>query len=274
MKDLMVTNLASDLTQNDVRDILQECLNSTTSESRIYESLMTLVRSFKESLAAYEPEYECERELLSSIENAKYISNVLKKCSQRTESLRYYYFGMYHAKIEQIQEDILARQVSIKQQEVASRKHFSSIMQILYSQQMVQQSELAKLLSIDRANLSREMDRLCLAGFVEERKAGKFKLYNLSAQGHVFYNRYLSTQSQLQQTQRLDLPVINTIQVYRNDRQIQYHESLTKSYLHLYDESPSYAYWKASPQLSDSIDYVFIDSEKKGLELDEYDYKN
>lgn len=192
MKESIATKSTVSLTRNDAQTIFQECTHSETTEAQIYERLMSLIRGFQEGLSTC---LQHENELQKSLEVAKCISSMLRKNAQRTGNIRYYYFGMFQTKLDQIQEEVLERQVSTIQQEVSSRKHFASIMQILYIQQMVRQSELSKQLSVDKGNLSREMDRLVLAGFVEERKAGKFRLYNLSAQGRAFYDKHLLLKS-------------------------------------------------------------------------------
>jgi predicted transcriptional regulator len=170
------------------------CISEERSDADVYEALMFVIRSFREIKSSSAN----AKQMQSSFDNAKYISSSLRKQARKKKALRYYYFGMYQAKLEQLYDEFLhARSIS-KQQAVENRKYFSQIMKILYDQEVVRQCDLAKSLHVERANLSREMSLLALAGLVEERKTGKLKLYNLSALGYDYCNKFYLTKGKIE----------------------------------------------------------------------------
>lgn len=190
-----LTEMASTLSINNTKEIASECLSKSTSAGLVYEVLMKIVRNITEQMQIPERENQIQLQL----DCAKRIAGFLRKRSQREGYLRYYYFGMFQADVDRLQIELTNRQSVAARQSVTSRKHFTRIMQVLYSKDFVQQSILANELNIEKANLSREMQRLIDAGFVEQRKCGKYKIYNLSAVGRTYYNKNLLVQNQLNQ---------------------------------------------------------------------------
>lgn len=196
MSKLIINDTAL-LPVNSADETINLCINEESSDADVYEALMVVIRSFREGKSSSAN----AKQMQLSFDNAKYISSSLRKQARKKKALRYYYFGMYQAKLEQLYDEFLhARSIS-KQQEVENRKYFSQIMKILYDQEVVRQCDLAKTLHIERANLSREMSLLALAGLVEERKTGKLKLYNLSALGYDYCNKFYLTKEKIEPSQ-------------------------------------------------------------------------
>lgn len=134
---------------------------------------------------------------IESVDNALLLSKGLKKAAQDNNALKFYYFGLYQAYIEALQKDINVKSKEAQEQNVAARKHFAEIMQVLYRKQICRHSEMAQILQMNPGNLSREMERLVEIGYVGERKVGKYKFYNLSPIGFKYYDTYLRMEAQL-----------------------------------------------------------------------------
>lgn len=188
-----LTEMVSTLSVDNTKEIATECLSKSTSAGVVYEVLMKIVQNITEQIQIPEQGNQVQLQL----DCAKRIASLLRKRSQREGFLRYYYFGMFQADLDRLQIEFTNQQSIAIRQSVASRKHFARIMQVLYSQEFVQQSILASQLNIEKANLSREMQKLIDVGFVEQRKCGKYKIYNLSAIGRSYYDKNLLLQNQL-----------------------------------------------------------------------------
>ncbi len=178
---------ASRLDPNVMQKIMALCTNMEVSSHQVNHILMMLVRKFSEQLAI-----NALAEIMQSeLEMADRLGQKLRKDAKMNKALRYYYYGVYSEKMNQIQQDFTKQRSVGLQQAVVSRKNFKPIMCCVYKKGMIQQSELAKQLNIERGNLSREMTHLVKAGFIEQRKAGKYKLYNLSSMGENYFKQYL-----------------------------------------------------------------------------------
>lgn len=194
MSELIKNDSTQLLTVHKADEIVRLCMNEGISDTDVYESLMAVIRAFT----------DCKSSLIGSeqmqvgIDSAKYVSSTLRKHARRNKALRYYYYGMYHAKVDQLHDELIKKRAISKVQEVENRKYFSQIMTILYEREVVRQCDLAKELRIERANLSREMDLLISAGLAEEKKTSKLKLYNLSAHGYEYCNKYFSAKEKLE----------------------------------------------------------------------------
>lgn len=194
MSELIKTDSTQLLTVHKVDEIVRLCTNENISDADVYESLMAVLRTLtdcKTSLSSTE-------QMQAGLANAKYVSSTLRKFARRKKALRYYYFGVYHAKVDQMLDELVQKRTISKIQEVGNRKYFSQIMTILYERNVVRQCDLAKELHIERANLSREMDLLVSVGLVEEKKTSKLKLYNLSAYGYEYCNKFFAAKEKLE----------------------------------------------------------------------------
>jgi hypothetical protein len=190
----MIINDTALLPVSKADETINLCISEERSDADVYEALMVVIRSFRESKSSSAN----AKQMQVSFDNAKYISSTLRKQARKQKALRYYYFGMYQATLEQLYDEFLHSRSISNQQAVENRKYFSQIMKILYDQEVVRQCDLAKALHIERANLSREMSLLALAGLVEERKTGKLKLYNLSALGYDYCNKFYLTKGKIE----------------------------------------------------------------------------
>lgn len=187
-----------EITENKALETVLVCVNKDTKLEEVRNRLTGIVRQIKEALT----EDRVNKNLQVYLGLAEEISTALRKNARKNDALRYYYFGMYQALIENLQEEHIKKETLAVEHEATSRKHFSRIMQALYAKDFQHLSGLARELKIDKANLSREMEYLILAGFVEQTKSTKFRFYNLSARGYVYYNRFLFEKSSLEPEER------------------------------------------------------------------------
>lgn len=180
------------ITPEMTQTLVQFCTDENVNADKAYRCLMNIVRYLTERL-----ESNRQDNLQLELDIAKRVSSLLRRYAQKNGMLQVYYFGIYQEKLEQLQGELTELREIMVRQGVVGRKNFAPIMQTLYKNSMMCQSELADLLGIEKGNLSREMDKLAEAGFVEQRRIGKYKQYNLSANGRAYYDQYLKMQSQL-----------------------------------------------------------------------------
>lgn len=178
---------ASRLNPSDMQKIMELCTNASVNSTQVSQLLMTIVRKISEQFVINTVANEVQNEL----EMASLLAKKLRKHAKEHEALRYYYFGVYNARLDKLQADLVKQQSLGIRQEAAGRKNFKPIMSCVYKKGIVRQSELAKQLNMERGNLSREMTHLVTAGFIEQRKAGKYKLYNLSSMGEDYFKHFL-----------------------------------------------------------------------------------
>ena len=195
--DRNTNNLA--LLKNNPQSIVNLCLDSSTGVGSVQDTLESLVRTMNESLAllsdggtntTQEKEFECY------INVSQRIADILQKNARENGVLKYFFMGAYQNELKHIRAKWNKQKEKTYLYSVVKRKHIASIMQILYKNTMINHAELSHQLPMNKGNLSREMQRLVVAGLVEQRNAGKYKYYNLSAQGLAYYKEYLMPPSQ------------------------------------------------------------------------------
>ena len=181
------------LTLDNAQELVQFCVNPETNAGSVQSYLGTILREMKEMVLSLSVESSVDEQIIpckNSLKLARRITDVFQKAAWKNNALKYYYMGEFYAEIRQLEGMLIDYTETTTQEAVSKRKNFLSIISIIYKEQMIRQVDLARLLKMDRSNLSREMDVLVAAGFVEQRKSGKYKLYNLSAQGIRYYSKY------------------------------------------------------------------------------------
>lgn len=173
--------LAAAISEERSDQIIQKCTYAQTSDAEVNKILNSLLQEIVKIDSTI---------LEEAIGEARYIADSLRNEARRNKGLRYFYYGMYQAKVEQMQEQFLKEETEALQNEVIYRKHFTEIMEVLSSVETIRQSTLAQMLKMNRSNLSREMNRITEAGFAEERKTQKLKVYCLSPQGAQYCARH------------------------------------------------------------------------------------
>ena len=261
MSELIENESTQLLTVHRADEIVRLCMNESISDADIYESLMAVIRAFTDCKSSLVDSVQMQ----AGIDSAKYISSTLRRYARKNKALRYYYYGMYHVKVDQLLDELIKKRTISKVQEVENRKYFSQIMTILYDREVVRQCDLAKELHIERANLSREMDLLIAAGLVEKRKTSKLSLYNLSARGYEYFNKYFLLKEKLEPSKSAAYRRLksSTIRVELNFGNDSSSKEVQVDYL------PSAEKKKMSDKFYLGLPEIKIDSNLSGSSLDE-----
>ncbi len=158
------------------KDIVEKCDQVSDEESK--ELLSFYIKSIEKFIKSI------------SYDRFKRISSVvyrgLKFKSEQAGALKYFYFG-YYAK----SQEIILKQVSeyyqrIKIEEIASKKHFNSVMEYLANNGISRQKEIALALQIDKSNLSRLLDEVSEYKLVNKIVGPRTVFYELTASGYKY----------------------------------------------------------------------------------------
>ncbi len=178
----------------DAQAVVAECVcESTDAFSALQKLMSTVARAAEEIPRLGQAQAHTYVKCLSRIAKG------LRRNTEDNHAVRYYYFGQFQTRVDMLLQELEHSRAEAQILSVACRKHFAQIMQLLYTERVCRQQELSDKLKIDRSNLSREMRRLLESGLVEARTAGRFRYYQLTPQGRLYYNKYLAMKSRLEE---------------------------------------------------------------------------
>lgn len=187
MNDNRIATSAHVPTVEESQELMKLCLSADTSTSTVFESLAKFSIMLEEYLRL-----EKAQKKQAYLDIAKNLTSVLRKEAIKHDALKYYYFGFFQAHVDRMQEDLTQERSEDLQWVVASQKNSLAILKVLYDEEVIQHSLLAQKLHMEKGNLSKKMKQLIMAGFVEQRNAGKYSFYNLSAHGYTFYQNHIA----------------------------------------------------------------------------------
>lgn len=159
-----------------VKDIVEKCDQASDEESKNMLSLY--IKSIEKSIK------------LISYDNLKKLTSIvhrgLKFKSEQAGALKYFYFGYYSRGQEEIlkQADEYYRRIKIG--EIASKKHFNSIMSYLAINGISRQRDISCSLHINKSNLSRILDEVVEYKLVNKMAGPKVVFYELTASGYKY----------------------------------------------------------------------------------------
>lgn len=179
----------------DVEAIVMDCVSETADAFSVQQRLMdTIAQATKEISRLGEAQAHRYVKCLTSIAKG------LRRNTEEHHTFRFFYFGQFQARVEQLEQELEHSFSEMRVMSVANRKHFAPIMRLLYSEQVCQQQKLADKLRIDRSNLSRELRHLEDSGLAESTTVGgRFRYYRLTPQGRRYYDTYLIMKNQLEE---------------------------------------------------------------------------
>lgn len=169
------------ISEDRTEQILQICTNSQTTDGEINKTLLTLLLDLERITV---------ETMEKALEEADYIADSLRNEARRNKCLRFYYYGMYQAKLEIMRQQFYQTESEALQNKVIHRKNFARIMEVLSSVETIRHTALARALDMDSGNLSREMNLITEAGFAEERKTQKIRFYCLSPMGAKYCEKH------------------------------------------------------------------------------------
>lgn len=158
------------------RDIVENCVRASNEESKQF--LTIYIKSLEKFIKLIP--YDRFKKLTSIVYRG------LKFESEKAGALKYFYFG-YYAKC---QETILKKADEyyqrIKIDEIASKKHFNSIMIYLATNGISRQKDISSNLRINKSNLSRIMDEVVEYKLVNKIVGPKVVFYELTTNGYKY----------------------------------------------------------------------------------------
>lgn len=178
----------------DPESFVADCVSQSEDTVSVYQKLMDTIARAADEISRLNKTLASER-----IQCLSTIAKGLRRNTADNGAFRFFYFGQFQTHVDMLKQE-LERSLSEEQiLSVASRKHFASIMRLLYTNQICRQQELSDKLGIDRSNLSREMQRLEDSGLVDSRTVGRSRYYLLTPQGRRYYDTYLVMKDQLEE---------------------------------------------------------------------------
>lgn len=169
----------------DVDQFLTVYTQNDMDAAEVYRGLSTILETAKKEISA-------------SPENAKTVLDVagkiasgLRKNARKQGAMRFFYFGVFQENLNSLSNQLMEEIERTILQSIASRKHFSAIMDYLYHHENGRQSKIANEIGIDRSNLLREMLPMINAGIVNQHKLGHSRYYNLTPFGYRYYESHL-----------------------------------------------------------------------------------
>lgn len=178
----------------DVEAIVTDCISEDADAFTIQQKLTSAIAQATVKINA-----PGEAQAYQYLKYLAKIAKGLRKSVEAHHAFRFFYFGQFQAQVdllEQKMEDIHSESQVLS---VAGRKHFASIMRLLYTEKVCQQQYISNKLKINRSNLSRELQRLERSRLVESTSAGRFRYHQLTPQGRRYYNTYLLMKDQLEE---------------------------------------------------------------------------
>lgn len=122
------------------------------------------------------------------------ISKGLRRYSKNNNAMKYFYYGVFQASVDDIIKQSNKRVEDGEIKRLLSLKNMVVIIHTLYDNEECYQSELSRLVKMNRSNLYRDVKKLIDTNLVEERKIGNRRFYSLSANGRSKYSELLRKQ--------------------------------------------------------------------------------
>lgn len=209
----------------DLQIVFQEIANQNMQAKDIVGKCVEFSdEDAKEFLALYIKNMEKHVKLIPYDKLKKLTSVVhrgLKFESEQAEALKYFYFGYYAKCQENILNQAEEYYQRIKIDEIASKKHFKSIMRYLASNGISRQKDISVGLNINKSNLSRLLDEVVEHKLVNKMIGPRVVFYELTAAGYKYCKTHnLNISSTINKNIWLDN---NRVLAYRK-AQFNYHE--------------------------------------------------
>ncbi len=158
------------------KDVVEKCAESSNDESK--ELLSFYIKSLEKCIKSI------------SYDRLKKITGVvyrgLKFKSEQAEALKYFYFGYYAKSQENILKQANDYYQRIKIEEIASKKHFNSIMNYLAINGISRQKDISSFLHINKSNLSRLLDEVSEYKLINKVVGPKAVFYELTSSGYKY----------------------------------------------------------------------------------------
>ena len=183
-----------ELSLPDVEATVTACVSAATDAFSVQKILTEIIGRAVEDISRLS-----EAQAYMYVKCCTRIAKGLRRNTEDNQAYRFFHFGQFQTHVELLERKLEQIYSEERILSVANRKHFASIMQLLYTEQICKQQKLSDKLRIDRSNLSRELKRLENSNLVEVTTVGRSRYYRLTPQGSRYYNTYLVMKSQLEE---------------------------------------------------------------------------
>ncbi|WP_251445820.1 winged helix-turn-helix domain-containing protein [Vermiculatibacterium agrestimuris] len=178
-------------TEKSISDALIQFTQEDLDVAELHQSLTEFADQVGQALSHLEEEGSLpQREAL--IEAVGRVAGGLRSYTRKKHSIRFYYYGMFQEKYDELKRQEEKAKQDRQLQVVAGRKYFPKIIEYLYQHGTAQQIKMAEDVGMDRSNLFREMKLLVDVGLVDQRKIRKYRYYDLTPYGYRIYRTQYS----------------------------------------------------------------------------------
>ena len=147
---------------------------------------------------------KADQQTLNNLLNVyQLITKGLRRNAKNNNAMKYFYYGVFQASVDDIIKQSNKRVEDGEIKRLLSLKNMVVIIHTLYDNEECYQSELSRLVKMNRSNLYRDVQKLIDTNLVEERKIGNRRFYSLSANGRSKYSELLRKQNNENNTWRV-----------------------------------------------------------------------